>query len=155
MEQNEGTPEQVQTGESRTTGGQEVCSKQAGPAHGSPGCKEVNKDARMWAMICHLAGLAGILLPATGNIVAPLVIWQIKKEDNPFIDEQGREAVNFQISISIYFILSILLCIICVGAFLVAATILFFFVFSLIAAVKANNGCHYRYPLTIRFIKSA
>ncbi|NQT00820.1 MAG: DUF4870 domain-containing protein [Planctomycetes bacterium] len=107
----------------------------------------------MWAMICHLAGLAGIILPASGNIVAPLIVWQIKKDDNPFIDEQGKEAVNFQISMSIYFIASVFLCFICVGAFLVAATIIVFFVFLLIAAVKANNGYHYRYPLTIRFIK--
>ena len=132
---------------------QEVCNEQAGTVHESPGSKEINKDARMWAMICHLAGLAGIILPASGNIVAPLIIWQIKKDDNPFIDEQGKEAVNFQISMSIYFLASIFLCIVCVGAFLVVATIIVFFVFLLIAAVKANNGYHYRYPLTMRFIK--
>ena len=132
---------------------QEVCNEKAGTVNESPGSKEINKNARMWAMICHLAGLAGIILPASGNIVAPLIVWQIKKDDNPFIDEQGKEAVNFQISMSIYFIASVFLCFICVGAFLVAATIIVFFVFLLIAAVKANNGYHYRYPLTIRFIK--
>ena len=132
---------------------QEVCSEKAGTVNESPGSKEINKDARMWAMICHLAGLAGIILPASGNIVAPLIIWQVKKDNNPFIDEQGKEAVNFQISMSIYFIASLILCFICVGAFLVVATIIVFFVFMLIAAVKVNNGYHYRYPLTIRFIK--
>ncbi len=132
---------------------QQVSSQQAGTAQESPGSKEINKDARMWAMICHLAGLAGIILPAAGNIVAPLIIWQVKKDDNPFIDEQGKEAVNFQISMSIYFIASVFLCVVCVGAFLLVATIIVFFVFLLIAAVKANNGYHYRYPLTIRFIK--
>jgi len=132
---------------------QEVCNGKAGTANESPGSKEANKDARMWAMICHLAGLAGIILPASGNIVAPLIIWQIKKEDNPFIDEQGKEAVNFQISMSIYLIASIILSFICIGIPLIIATIIVFFVFTLIAAVKANNGYHYRYPLTIRFIK--
>jgi len=132
---------------------QEVCNEKAGTVNESPGSKEVNKDARMWAMICHLSGLAGIILPASGNIVAPLIIWQIKKDNNPFIDEQGKEAVNFQISMSIYLIASIILCFLCVGAFLVVATIIVFFVFMLIAAVKANNGFHYRYPLTLRFIK--
>ncbi|MHC4242379.1 MAG: DUF4870 domain-containing protein [Planctomycetota bacterium] len=132
---------------------QEVCSEKAGTVNESPGSKEINKDARMWAMICHLSGLAGIILPTAGNIVVPLIIWQIKKDNNPFIDEQGKEAVNFQISMSIYLIASIILCFICVGAFLVVATIIVFFVFMLIAAVKANNGYHYRYPLTIRFIK--
>ena len=155
MEQNQGTPENVQQNQGQAFVEQEVCNKQDRTTNGSPGSKEINKDARMWSMICHLAGLSGILVPAAGNIVAPLVIWQIKKEDSPFVNEQGREAVNFQITVTIYFIISILLCIICVGAFLVAATILFFFVFSLIAAVKANNGYHYRYPLTIRFIKNS
>lgn len=132
---------------------QEVSNEKAGTVRESPGSKEINKDARMWAMICHLAGLAGIILPASGNIVAPLIIWQIKKDNNPFIDEQGKEAVNFQISMSIYFIASVILCFICIGVPLIIATIIVFFVFMLIAAVKANNGYHYRYPLTMRFIK--
>ena len=132
---------------------QEVCNEKAGTVNESPGSKEANKDARMWAMICHLAGLAGIILPAAGNIVAPLIIWQIKKEDNQFVDEQGKEAVNFQISMSIYLIASIILSCICIGIPMIIATIIVFFVFTLIAAVKANNGYHYRYPLTIRFIK--
>ena len=153
MEQNQESPEPVQKNEGQPAVEQQVCNKQAGASHDSPGSKEINKDARMWAMVCHLAGLGGMLLPGTGNIVAPLVVWQIKKEGNPFIDEQGKEAVNFQISVSMYLIISIFLCVICVGAFLVAAVLFFFFVFSLIAAVKANNGFHYRYPLCIRFIK--
>lgn len=143
----------AESSESQASVEPDVSIGQAGTAQGSPGSKEINKNARMWAMICHLAGLAGIILPGAGNIVAPLIIWQIKKDDNPFIDEQGKEAVNFQISMSIYFIASLFLCVICVGAFLLVATIIVFFVFLLIAAVKANNGYHYRYPLTIRFVK--
>lgn len=139
--------------ESEASVKQEVCNEKAGKVNESPGSKEVNKDARMWAMICHLSGLAGIILPASGNIVAPLIIWQIKKDNNPFIDEQGKEAVNFQISMSIYLIASIILSFICIGVPLIIATIIVFFVFTLIAAVKANNGLHYRYPLTLRFIK--
>ena len=153
MEQNQESPEPVQQNEGQPAVEQQVCNKQAGAGYDSPGSKEISKEARMWAMICHLAGLVGMLIPGTGNIVAPLVVWQIKKEDSPFIDEQGKEAVNFQISISLYLLISIFLCVICVGAFLVAATLFFFFVFSLIAVVKANNGFHYRYPLVIRFIK--
>ena len=153
MENNEQTPEPVEKSESQTPVEQKVCNEKAGTVHESPPSKEINKDARMWAMICHLAGLAGIILPASGNIVAPLIIWQIKKDSNPFIDEQGKEAVNFQISMSIYLIASIILSFICIGVPLIIATIIVFFVFMLIAAVKANNGFHYRYPLTIRFIK--
>ena len=146
-------PVSAEKSESQTSVKQEVCNEKAGTVNESPGSKEVNKDARMWAMICHLSGLAGIILPASGNIVAPLIIWQIKKDNNPFIDEQGKEAVNFQISMSIYLIASIILSFICIGVPLIIATIIVYFVFLLIAAVKANNGFHYRYPLTIRFIK--
>jgi len=119
---------------------------------------EVNKDARMWAMFCHLAGLAGYIMPIVGNIVAPLIIWQIKKDEYPFVDEQGKEAVNFQISMSLYVLIGAVLCAItCVGAVLIPVVAIvvgiFDLVFLLIAAVKANSGRHYRYPLAIRFIK--
>jgi hypothetical protein len=119
--------------------------------------KEANKDARMWSMICHLAGLAGLVVPIVGSIVGPLVIWQIKKDEFPFTNEQGKEAVNFQISMSLYLLISAILWIplsfVCIGVFVPVAIGIVDLVFLLIAAVKANNGYHYRYPLTIRFIK--
>ena len=117
--------------------------------------EEVNKDARMWAMFCHLAGLAGFVVPVIlSGIIAPLIIWQIKKDDHPFIDEHGKEALNFQISIGIYALVSLLLIpVFCIGAFLLTAVGIFNLVFLLIAAIKSNNGFHYRYPLCIRFIK--
>ncbi len=155
MEKKDEIPEPIGKSASEAPVEQEIGSEQAETVHESPGCKEINKDARMWAMFCHLAGLCALIpiAPVIGGVIGPLIIWQIKKDDNPFIDEQGKEAVNFQISMLMYFIASIFLCIVCVGAFLVAATIFVFFVFMLIAAAKANNGHHYRYPLTIRFIK--
>jgi len=104
-------------------------------------------------MVCHLVGLVGLPLPIVGNIVTPLIIWQIKKDDFPFVDEQGKEAVNFQISMSIYGLVAFVLIFACIGAFLLPAVYVLDLVFLLIAAVKANNGHHYRYPLTIRFIK--
>jgi len=117
--------------------------------------EEINKDSRMWAMFCHLAGLAGFVVPVIlSGIIAPLIIWQIKKDDHPFIDEHGKEALNFQISIGIYALVSLLLIpVFCIGAFLLTAVGIFNLVFLLIAAIKANNGFHYRYPLCIRFIK--
>ena len=109
--------------------------------------KEVSKDARMWAMFCHLGGLAGYVAPVVGNIVAPLIFWQIKKDEYPFVDEQGKEAVNFQISLSLYGIVGSIACLItCIGAvlipFLISAVYIIDLVFLLIAAVKANNGEH-------------
>jgi uncharacterized Tic20 family protein len=121
---------------------------------------EVSKDARMWAMFCHLGGLAG-LLPisvAIGSVIAPLILWQIKKEEFPFVNEQGKEAVNFQISILLYSLIGSMVCAItCIGIplipFIVGIIGIADIIFLLVAAVKANNGEHYRYPLTIRFIK--
>ena len=139
-------------------GGEQTEQPEAVPE--TPESKEINKDARMWAMFCHLAGLAGLLpiLPAIGCIVVPLIIWQIKKDDYPFVDEQGKEAVNFQISMVLYGLIGSVVCLItCIGSvlapFVIAIVYIVDFVFLLIAAVKANNGHHYRYPLTIRFIK--
>jgi uncharacterized Tic20 family protein len=124
-------------------------------SHSERESKEVNKDARMWAMFCHLGGLAALLpiLPVVGGIIAPLIIWQIKKDEHPFVDEQGKEAVNFQISILIYELVAGLLVFLCVGAFLLFAVMIFNIAFLVIAAIKANDGFHYRYPLCIRFIK--
>ena len=121
----------------------------------SAAAEELSKDVRMWAMFCHLAGLAGIVVPVIlSGIIAPLIVWQIKKDDHPFIDENGKEALNFQISIGIYAFVSVLLIFaFCIGALLLAAVEIFNLVFLLIAGIKANNGESYRYPLCIRFIK--
>ena len=129
----------------------------AQPANVQPSeaSKELNNDARMWSMFCHLGGLAALLpiVPVVGGVIAPLIIWQIKKDEHTFVNEQGKEAVNFQISILIYEIVAGLLIFACVGAFLLPAVMIFDIVFLVIAAIKTNNGLHYRYPLCIRFIK--
>jgi uncharacterized Tic20 family protein len=136
-------------------GGGETSAKQPAGVQETAAAKEVNKDARMWAMFCHLAGLAGFVIPViVSGIIAPLIVWQIKKDEDPFIDEQGKEAVNFQICVGICALVSALLIpLFCIGAILLTAVGTADLVFLLIAAVKANNGYHYRYPLTIRFIR--
>jgi uncharacterized Tic20 family protein len=139
--------------ESETPAEKEVSAEQPEVVQEGPGSKEVNKDARMWAMICHLAGLAGLVVPVVGCVIGPLIVWQIKKEEFPFVDEQGKEAVNFQISMLIYGVVAALLIFACIGTVLLPAVAVFDLIFLLIAAVKANDGHHYRYPLTIRFIK--
>ncbi|NIP26534.1 MAG: DUF4870 domain-containing protein [Phycisphaerae bacterium] len=117
--------------------------------------QEINKDARMWAMFCHLVGLAALLppIPIFGGVIGALIIWQVKKDEFPFVDEQGKEALNFQISILIYAIVAGLLIFACIGALLLPAVMIFDIVFAIIAAIKANDGFHYRYPLCCRFIK--
>ncbi|MFQ6035782.1 MAG: DUF4870 domain-containing protein [Sedimentisphaerales bacterium] len=125
-----------------------------GTAHPTP--EEISRDAQMWAMFCHLAGLAWLLwwiVPIIGGVIGALIMWQIKKDTHPFIDEQGKEAFNFQTSMLIYWAIAVLLCFTCIGFVLLPLVMILDIVFAIIAAVKANNGFHYRYPLTIRFIK--
>ena len=110
-----------------------------------------NRDERMWAMFCHLSGLAGFVFPF-GNIIAPLVIWMIKKEEYPLVNDQGKEALNFQISMTIYIIASVILIFLVIGIPLLILLGLFSLIVIIIASIKANEGEKYRYPFTIRFL---
>lgn len=109
------------------------------------------QDERMWGMFCHLSALAGYVIPL-GSIIGPLVIWSIKKQEYPFVDDQGKEALNFNISMAIYMIVSAILIIIVIGILMLIALGIFQLIMIIIAAVKANNGEAFRYPLTIRFV---
>lgn len=110
-----------------------------------------SRDARMWAMWCHLSALAGIVIPF-GNIIVPVVIWMMKRDQDPYIDDQGRESVNFQISLLIYCVIAGILIFVVVGLLLLPIITIFGLVFVIIAAVRANEGTGYRYPLTIRLL---
>ncbi|MGD8777927.1 MAG: DUF4870 domain-containing protein [Ignavibacteria bacterium] len=112
----------------------------------------LSKDERLWGMLCHLSALAFFFIPF-GHIVGPLVIWLIKKEEMPFVMEQGRESLNFQITITIYSICAGILIVVLIGIPLLVAIFLFDFVMVIIASVKANEGISYSYPLNIRVIK--
>ena len=113
---------------------------------------QISKDARLWGMLCHLAGLAGFSF-LFGNVILPLIFWQMKKDEFPFVDDHGKEAVNFQISITLYVLACIPLTFICVGILLLPVVVIFAVVMVIIAAIKANGGQTYRYPLCIRLIK--
>ena len=115
--------------------------------------QETTKDERMWGMLSHLAALGVFVFPAFGNIIGPLIIWLIKKDQSWFVDDQGKESLNFQISMTIY--LFVASATICIGIGLIVLPVLFIagVVFSIIAALKANEGVIYRYPLTLRLVK--
>ncbi|HWE97885.1 MAG TPA: DUF4870 domain-containing protein [Tepidisphaeraceae bacterium] len=113
---------------------------------------ETNKDARLWGMLCHLSVLAGYVIPV-GHIIGPLVIWLIKKNEIPFVDEQGKESLNFQITVTLAFIVCIPLIFVLIGIPLLIAVGIADLVLVIIAAVKTNNGEHYRYPFALRLIK--
>jgi uncharacterized Tic20 family protein len=114
---------------------------------------EANKDARTWATICHLSALSTFVGIPLGNILGPLVVWLLKRNDHPFVDDQGKEALNFQISMTIYGIIAGILVILLVGIALLALVAIADFILVIVASMKANDGELYRYPFTIRLIQ--
>lgn len=110
------------------------------------------QEERNWGMFCHLSALAGFIIPL-GNIIGPLVIWLMKKDESQFVDDQGKESVNFQISFIIYALVAALLVIVVIGIVLLIALGVGMLVLVIVAGIKASNGEKYRYPMSIRFIK--
>lgn len=113
--------------------------------------KVSNKDENMWAMLCHLSALVGFVIPF-GNVIAPLIIWILKKDEFPHVDDQGKEALNFQISITIYFVIGIILVFVAIGIVILPLIALFALIMIIVASIKANDGIKYRYPITIRLV---
>lgn len=108
------------------------------------------REARMWAMWCHLGALSGFLGIPFGSILVPAVIWLTKRDSHPFIDENGRESLNFQVSLLLYFVVAAILCLVLVGFLFLPVLYIGGLVLSIVAAIRANDGVPYRYPLTIR-----
>lgn len=128
---------------------------------------ELTSDERTWGTAAHLAGFAGGLLPF-GHIIAPLIIWQLKKKKSTFVDQNGKAALNFQLSITLYiFIVCLMivpflffsgaiagielpLLLFTVGA---GGVVIVQFIFVIMAAIKAAKGEVFHYPFTIKFVK--
>ncbi|MBB3277507.1 MULTISPECIES: DUF4870 domain-containing protein [Pseudoxanthomonas] len=129
------------------------------PTSGSPSAEE-----RQWALFAHLSALVGGILTSgwagsLGCFIGPLIIWLVKKDTMPFVNDQGKEALNFNITVGIIFLALFLLTIVTlgIGALITLPLMVIvgiaWLVFTIIAAIKANNGEAYRYPLTLRLIK--
>jgi uncharacterized Tic20 family protein len=123
----------------------------------TPGSNE--SQARMWNMLCHLSALAGFIIPF-GNIIGPLLVWQIKKNEFPSVEIHGKAALNFQLTVFIIAfagaIVAFVLSFFCVGFLLFPIVILIALaglVFAIIAGLKANNGEDYKYPFSFQLIK--
>lgn len=110
-------------------------------------------DVRNWGMAAHLSSFVGVFVGGVAAFVGPLAIWLLKREEHPFIEHHAKEALNFNLSILLYGVVSGLLVLVLVGIPLLVAVVVVYVVFTIIAAVKAANGEGYRYPLTIRFVK--
>jgi len=113
-----------------------------------------NKDERLFALFIHLGGALGHITSAFGipggNLLVPLILWLSKKDTSRFIDDQGKEVLNFQICM---FVISVILIMTCIGIVLVYPLGLAALIFGIIGAIKANDGVAYRYPVNFRMIK--
>ena len=121
-------------------------------------------EERQWAMFAHLSAILGGLLTGAfgggwGCFIGPLIIWLVKRDTMPFVGDQAKEALNFNITVAIAFLVLLVLTVMTLGIGLILTVPLwiiigiFWLVFTIIAAIKANEGVRYRYPFALRLIK--
>jgi len=113
---------------------------------------EQNSDARTWGMLAHLSAFAGLLIPLAGNIAGPLIVWLVK-QDQPFVREEAKEALNFNISVTLTSLLCAALAWLRIGLPLAFALFIYWIVMTVLAGIKASEGVAYRYPFSLRLVK--
>jgi uncharacterized Tic20 family protein len=111
-----------------------------------------SSDVRNWSVLCHASALSGLFFHVLGFVLGPLIVWLIKRGDSAEIDANGKESLNFQISMLIYHAIAVVLCFVLIGIPILIALWILDVVFTIIASVKTSEGQFYRYPLTIRFL---
>ncbi len=109
----------------------------------------MDQETKTWAMILHLSVFAGYVVPFAG-LVAPILIWQLKKQQLPAIDAHGKEVANFLISMFIYGVAAVALSLLLIGIPIALALVVAGVVLPIMGAIKANNGDFFRYPWMIR-----
>lgn len=115
-----------------------------------------NQDEKLWCMIAHLSAFAGFIfsfLGFAGGFIGPLVVWLLKKDQSYVIADSAKEALNFNISFTIYSIIAYITVFLLIGIVLVPIVYIAWVVLIIIGSVKAYQGQPFRYPLTFRFIK--
>ena len=121
-------------------------------------------EEKQWAMFAHLSALVGGLLTSgwagsIGFFIGPLIIYLTKKDTMPFVADQAREALNFAITVSLACLVLLMLTIMSfgIGIFLTLPLLMLIgigsLIFVIIAAIKANEGTAYRYPVSLRLVK--
>jgi uncharacterized protein len=111
-----------------------------------------SSEIRTWSVLCHASALLGLFFHFFGHLLGPLLVWLIKRGDAPEIDANGKESLNFQISMLIYDIIAGILCLVVIGIPILIALWILNTVFVVIASVRTSEGQFYRYPFTIRFL---
>jgi len=115
--------------------------------------REQDEGVRLWALASHMTALSVFAGIPFGNILAPIIIWIWKRRSHPFIESHCKESLNFQISMTLYTLLSFILCLVLISFVLVAALCIVNIVLVVVASLKADRGLSYRYPMTLRIIR--
>lgn len=114
---------------------------------GTPSAEERN-----WGLFAHLSALLGLVVPF-GNILGPLVIWLVKRDRSAWVADQAKEALNFNITLTIAFLVALVLAFVLIGIPLLVAIGLFWLIMTIVAGIKASEGASYRYPLAVRLVQ--
>ena len=107
---------------------------------------------RTWGMLAHLSALVGLVIPLIGNVLGPLVVSIARSDQSAFVAAHAKEALNFNISVTLAALLCTLLMLVFVGFLLGSALFIAWLVMTLIAAIKASEGAAYRYPFSLRLV---
>lgn len=118
-----------------------------------PGTPSISSDDRTWAMIAHFSALAAFILPPIGGVLGPLIVWLAKRETSAFASEAAKEALNFNIAVLLGYLVCALLVFVFIGFLLAAALFVFWLVLTVVAGIRASEGLHYRYPISLRIVK--
>jgi len=109
--------------------------------------------ARNLAMMCHLLSLCILTGIPFAHVVGPLIGWLASRNSHWYVDHQGKEALNFNLTVMFLYLLCLpLMCLAGLGVVLAIAVLIFQIVMAIVAAVQVSNGINYRYPLTLRLI---
>ena len=122
------------------------------PAVGDVDGYEPDHEEKTTSMIAHLLGFAGLAVPF-GSIIGPLVVYLVKRDESAYIEDQAREALNFQIWMAIAFVVSAVLILVGIGIVLLPLVGLAWLVGTIVGALRAKDGEWYRYPWTVRLVK--
>ena len=110
------------------------------------------ENERTWGMLAHLSALAGLVIPLIGNVLGPLLVTIARSDQSAFVAAHAKEALNFNISVTLAALLCTLLMLVFVGFLLGSALFIAWLVMTLIAAIKASEGAAYRYPFSLRLV---
>ncbi len=112
----------------------------------------LSQDERNMGIAVQVSSFAGYIIPF-GSILGPFIVWLMKRDEMPFVDECGRNCINFKLSLMVYMLISAVLMFVGIGFLLIGVLAIVDIVFTIIAAMKASEGVSYKYPMTIKFLK--